>query len=128
CWFSRRQWRRQMADTVAEPGPGMGNWMKVAPEVDAALAGNQPVVGFETTVLSFGLPYPANLEVGTVCEQLARDSEVVPATLGLVDGFVHVGISPEQLRSFCEVGTAVSKVNLQNLAAAVMRREMGAFT
>lgn len=103
-------------------------WIKLAPEVDAAVATGSPVVAFETTVLSFGLPYPANLKVGRVCERLVRESGAVPATLGLVEGMVHVGISPEQMEEFCAVGAAVTKVNLQNFAAAVMRGELGAFT
>lgn len=107
---------------------GMDQWLKVSPEVDAALATNDPVVGLETTVLSFGLPHPANLEVGRVCEQLMRDASVVPATMGLVDGRVHVGLTPRQLEDFCVAGADIVKVNLQNMAAAVMRRQMGAFT
>jgi pseudouridine-5'-phosphate glycosidase len=103
-------------------------WFQVNPPVQRALDSDQAIVAFETTVLSFGLPHPANLQVGQQCESLVRQSGGVPATLGVVDGSVQVGISDEQMRRFCAAGERVTKVNLQNFAAAMVRRELGAFT
>lgn len=104
------------------------HWLQIAPEVADALATNQPVVAFETTVLSFGLPYPANLHVGRQCQEVVRKSGCVPATLGLLDGQVYAGLSDEQVAHFCAEGAAITKVNLQNFAAARVRKEAGAFT
>lgn len=103
-------------------------WLSIAPEVESALTGKQPAVGFETTVLSFGLPYPSNLQVGRQCEKLAREAGCVPATLGMLDGKVHVGITDEQMQIFCKLGSDATKVNLQNMAVAVQRKQAGAFT
>lgn len=108
--------------------PTRENWLTVAPEVQSALNAGEPVVAFETTVLSFGLPYPLNMEVGTQCERLARENGCMPATLGMLEGVVHVGISPEQMATFCAPDAAVTKINLQNMAAAATRRQVGAFT
>jgi pseudouridine-5'-phosphate glycosidase len=113
---------------IDDAGSSLSSWLKVAPEVQQAMATRQPVLAFETTVLSFGLPYPANMRVGRQCQEIARQAGCVPATLGLMDGMVHVGISDEQMAEFCAEGARVTKVNLQNMAAAAVRKEAGAFT
>ncbi len=114
--------------TMPTPESTANKWLTIAPHVQSALDAGTPVVAFETTVLSFGLPYPQNMEVGKQCERMAYENSCTPATLGLLDGKVQVGISPEQMAVFCEPGAKVTKVNLQNMAAAATRREAGAFT
>lgn len=103
-------------------------WLQIAPRVADALATKRPVVAFETTVLSFGLPYPANLHVGRQCQEIVSKCCCEPATLGLLDGQVYVGLSDDQVAHFCAEGAEITKVNLQNFAAAQVRKEAGAFT
>ncbi len=99
-----------------------------SPEVNSALATHDPIVAFETTVLSFGLPWPSNYQLGQRCEEIARQLGCTPATLGMIGGKVHLGLTPEQLESFCRPGADVTKVNLQNMSAALLSHKHGAFT
>lgn len=102
--------------------------VQLTPAVARALAKGQPVVAFETTVLSFGLPHPHNLTVAHRCEQIVRGLGCEPATLGMLGGVVFAGLEPSQVEEFCRPGAPITKVNLQNLAAAKVRGESGAFT
>lgn len=89
---------------------------------------NAPIVAFETTILSFGLPSPLNSQAAARCEQIARDNGAVPATLAMLEGELRVGLTPEELTLFCSSDAGIQKVNLQNFAAVLHRRQPGALT
>jgi len=101
----------------------------ISDDVSEALTREWPVVAFETTILSFGLPWPRNFEVGTDCEKIARAAHCLPATLAILDGKIRVGLSEDEIRLFCTPDqNCITKVNLQNVAYAVQRRIAGALT
>jgi pseudouridine-5'-phosphate glycosidase len=88
----------------------------VAPEVAAAVAAGEPVVALETTVVTHGLPHPDGLAVAAAMEAEVRAAGARPATIGILDGAVHVGLSAEQLARLADDRTT-AKVNPGNLAA-----------
>ncbi|MGB9692862.1 MAG: pseudouridine-5'-phosphate glycosidase [Candidatus Sumerlaeaceae bacterium] len=102
--------------------------LAIAPEVNHALTHNVPVVAFETTILSFGLPEPINREVGQLCENVAREAGCVPATVAILDGRVKIGLTSDELLFFCTRAPHIVKVNLQNFAAVLARKQPGALT
>ena len=69
----------------------------VAPEVTDAIAAGRPVLACESTILTHGLPRPRNLEVARDAERRARAADVVPATIGVLDGVVRIGLSGTEL-------------------------------
>jgi pseudouridine-5'-phosphate glycosidase len=90
----------------------------VSPEVRAALEQDRPVVALESTVISHGLPYPHNLEVAGAMEEIIRAEGAVPATIAVLDGQVHVGLTPQQLQRLA-VGHDVRKVSRRDLPLVV---------
>jgi len=72
-------------------------YLVVQPEVAAALAAGQPVVALESTLLSHGLPWPDNIEVALDAERAVHSSGAVPATIAVLSGRLHIGLSREQL-------------------------------
>ena len=102
--------------------------LTVSPEVASALATGKAVVGLETTILSFGLPHPLNVQVGTACEARIREQNVIPATLAVLAGSIRVGISPPDIENLCRPDIAVKKTNLQNLAGVICQQAPGALT
>lgn len=108
--------------------PEQADLVLVAPEVANALARNEPVVGFETTILSFGLPQPLNAEVGEACEAAARAEGAVPATLALLGGRIRAGLDAQEVAFFASRDASIRKVNLQNFAAVLHARAPGALT
>lgn len=99
-----------------------------APEVAAALEHGAPVVAFETTILSFGLPQPVNAQVAAECEEVARAHGVVPATAAILGGRVRLGLSADEIAWFCTRDPSIRKVNLQNFAAVLASGGAGALT
>lgn len=68
-----------------------------SPEVAAALAVGKPIVALESTIISHGLPRPQNLEVAREVEEIVRNHGAVPATIAVIDGEVHIGLTDQQL-------------------------------
>jgi pseudouridine-5'-phosphate glycosidase len=68
-----------------------------SPEVAAALASNSPIVALESTIISHGLPRPSNLNVAREVEAIVREHGATPATIAILDGVVHIGLTDEQL-------------------------------
>ena len=102
--------------------------LTVHPDVAEALSKGRAVVGLETTILAFGLPKPANSEVGKACESTAREFGALPATTAILEGSVHVGLDAAQLELFCSQDPGIRKVNLQNFAAVLAQGIPGALT
>ena len=67
--------------------------MKFAPEVEKALNNKKPIVALESTIISHGLPRPTNLEVAREVEEIVRANGATPATIALLDGIAHIGLS-----------------------------------
>lgn len=68
-----------------------------SPEVAEALATGKPIVALESTIISHGLPRPSNLTVAREVEEIVRSRGAVPATIAVLDGIVHIGLTDEQL-------------------------------
>ncbi len=68
-----------------------------SPEVADALATGKPIVALESTIISHGLPRPSNLTVAREVEEIVRSRGAVPATIALLDGIVHIGLTDDQL-------------------------------
>jgi pseudouridylate synthase len=93
--------------------------IRVADHVAAALADRRPVVALESTVLTHGLPRPANLDLALRLEAVVREAGAVPATIGMLDGHIVVGLDGAQLDRLAHA--AVDKATSWNLAAIVAR-------
>ncbi|MCX7019433.1 MAG: pseudouridine-5'-phosphate glycosidase [Candidatus Sumerlaeota bacterium] len=103
-------------------------YLKLHPDVAEAVERRAPIVAFETTILSFGLPRPLNEQVAAECERIARDEGAVPATIALLDGAIHAGLEPHEIGFFCSRDPSIRKVNLQNFAAVLAEGAPGALT
>jgi pseudouridine-5'-phosphate glycosidase len=100
--------------------PALAERLVLAPEVEAAVRDNQPVVALESTLITHGLPHPANLEVARRSEAAVREAGAVPATIAIHDGRLLVGLTDADLD---ELATAppgsVRKAARPSLAAAL---------
>lgn len=99
------------------------------PEVEAALAAQRPLVALESTVITHGLPYPQNLESARMMERAVREGGAVPATIAVLGGRIHVGLTSEQLSYLAgRTGADVRKCSRRDLPLALARGEDGATT
>ncbi len=99
----------------------------LAPEVQAAFANGQPVVALESTVISHGLPYPHNREIALQLEATVRAAGAVPATIAVIQGAVHVGLTNEQIEHFA-TAKDVLKLSRRDIGYAVAAGRDGATT
>jgi pseudouridine-5'-phosphate glycosidase len=99
----------------------------IAPFVEAALEGRRPVVALETTVVTHGLPDPDGLELAAELEAEIIRRGAVPATIGVLDGRVIVGMSRDELARLAHAGD-VAKLNPGNLGAVVASGAPGSTT
>lgn len=70
---------------------------RTSPEVAEALKSGKPIVALESTIISHGLPRPSNLTVAREVEEIVRSRGAVPATIAVLDGIVHIGLTDDQL-------------------------------
>ncbi len=105
----------------------MERLLQIAPFVEAALRDHRPVVALETTVVTHGLPDPQGLELAAELEAEVVRGGAVPATIGVLDGRVIVGMSRDEVARLAHE-TGVTKVNLSNLGAVVASGSPGSTT
>jgi pseudouridine-5'-phosphate glycosidase len=99
--------------------------IELAPEVEQALRSGEPVVALETTLVAHGFPPGEGLEVGFESERRVRAAGAVPATIGVRDGRVRVGLSVDELARF---DADARKAGPRDLAACVTKGWVGATT
>ncbi|HLU44574.1 MAG TPA: pseudouridine-5'-phosphate glycosidase [Natronosporangium sp.] len=97
------------------------------PEVADALQNAAPVVALESTIIAHGLPRPDNLEVARQIEQAVREQGAVPATIGMLDGELVVGLDDAELTRLA-TADHVAKLSVRDLAPAAAARRDGATT
>jgi pseudouridine-5'-phosphate glycosidase len=97
-------------------------------EVRTALDEGRGVVALETTIVVHGLPAPTNIEVAQECESVVRESGSVPATIGVLDGVVVVGLSAHQLERLASPSLEAVKLSTRDVGIAVGLRRDGATT
>ena len=97
-------------------------------EVAETLRKGRNVVALETTIVVQGLPAPVNLEVAQECEAAVREGGSVPATIGVLDGRVIVGLSAKELRALADPVRHSSKLSARDLSVAVASHGDGATT
>jgi pseudouridine-5'-phosphate glycosidase len=94
-------------------------------EVQEALAAARPVVALETTLVAHGFPPGEGLEVGRESEEAVRAGGAVPATIGVLDGRLRIGLSPDELARF---DVSARKAGPAELAACLASGAVGATT
>ncbi|PMP83671.1 MAG: pseudouridine-5-phosphate glycosidase, partial [Caldisericum exile] len=66
--------------------------MRISNKVLNALKNGDPIVALETTIITHGMPYPQNIETAFEVENVVIKNGAVPATIGILDGVVIVGL------------------------------------
>ena len=101
--------------------------MKFSPEVEKALKSGAPIVALESTIISHGLPRPTNLEVAQDVESIVRENGATPATIALIDGIAHIGLTQEQLIAIANRDDVI-KASTRDLAIAEAKKLSAATT
>ena len=103
----------------------MSDLLRMSAEVAEALAHGRPVVALETSIVGQGLPAPHNLRAAHDCEAVIRKEGAVPATIGVLDGQIVVGLTEAEVE---RIATGAIKVSSRDLGPALVRNTVGATT
>jgi pseudouridine-5'-phosphate glycosidase len=98
-----------------------------SPEVRKALDSGRPIVALESTIISHGLPRPTNLEVARDVEAIVRSAGATPATIAMIDGDVHIGLTNEYLERIAQ-GSDIHKATTRDLAIFAAQKKSAATT
>ena len=96
-------------------------------EVSGAVHFDLPIVALESTVIAHGLPYPQNIETAYKMERIVREIGAVPATIGVFDGEIHVGLSEDQIERLA-TDREMRKLSGRDLPIVIGRQLSGATT
>ncbi|MDA5555684.1 pseudouridine-5'-phosphate glycosidase [Shimia sp. MMG029] len=99
----------------------------LSPEVSEAKKNGTPIVALESTIITHGMPYPQNLEVARQVENDIREKGAVPATMAVIDGTLHAGLTDEQLEALAQAKD-VAKVSRADMAVIMAQGRTGATT
>ncbi|AKF92768.1 pseudouridine-5'-phosphate glycosidase [Brevibacillus laterosporus] len=105
----------------------MKNYLTFTEEVAHALENKLPIVALETTIISHGMPYPQNIEMAKKVEQIIRDNGAVPATIGIMDGKIKIGLTDQELEEFA-TNKSVEKVSRRDFPYILASGKIGATT
>ena len=98
-----------------------------SPEVAAALDAGRAVVALESTIITHGMPWPRNLEPAQAVEQAVRDAGATPATIAVLDGQLHIGLTGAELERLAQA-KGVAKLSRADLAVCLAQGGTGATT
>lgn len=101
--------------------------MRYSDEVKKAKAEGRPIVSLESTIISHGMPYPKNKETALALEAIIREEGAVPATIGIIDGEIVIGMDEEEIEAF-STRKGIRKVSKRDLPIVMARKEWGATT
>ncbi|MBH1974241.1 MAG: pseudouridine-5'-phosphate glycosidase [Rhodobacteraceae bacterium] len=98
-----------------------------SPEVAAARAAGAAIVALESTIITHGMPYPQNVEAARAVEAEVRAHGAVPATIAVMGGRIHIGLTDAVLESLGQA-REVMKLSRADLAACLAMGKTGATT
>lgn len=105
----------------------MKSYLTYTDEVRQALENNKPVVALETTIISHGMPYPHNVEMAKQVENIIREQGAVPATIGIMNGKIKIGLNEQELEEFA-TNPSVAKVSRRDFPYILASGKIGATT
>jgi len=100
---------------------------RYTPDVLISKQQKVPLVALESTVLTHGLPYPQNLQLARDMEAQVRAHGATPATIAVLEGVIHVGLSDEQLESLVRA-EGLRKISGRDFGPAIAKKESGGTT
>jgi len=101
--------------------------LTLSPDVARAIAARTPIVALESTIITHGMPYPQNVDTARRVEQDVRNAGATPATIAIMAGRIHIGLTDAELTTLGQAQT-VMKLSRADLAVCLAMGKTGATT
>jgi len=92
--------------------------LEISQTVKEALRQKTPILALESTIITHGLPYPQNYETALELEEIARSHSVTPATIAILEGKAHIGLTKNELKELSLDGEKKHKFSAYDLPIA----------
>ena len=76
--------------------------VELSKEIKKHKNNNLPILALESTIIAHGMPYPENYLFAKNIELNCRKKGVAPATIAVLDGRVHIGLTNKELKRVCQ--------------------------
>ena len=73
------------------------DYLDINKEVLDGLRYYKPIVALKSTMFSYGMPYPENVETALSLEKVVRDNGAIPATMGIIEGRIKIGLTRKEM-------------------------------
>ncbi|KAK3776734.1 hypothetical protein RRG08_047649 [Elysia crispata] len=100
----------------------------VSEEVQDALSSKKAVVALESTIITHGMPYPHNFSTALCVERRVRENGAIPATVAVINGKIHVGLSDTDIIWLAEKNNKLIKISRRDLASVISQGGSGGTT
>ncbi|MFQ3549320.1 MAG: pseudouridine-5'-phosphate glycosidase [Armatimonadota bacterium] len=104
----------------------MDNILEISKNVQQAINRGEPIVALESSVIAHGLKSPQNYETALAMEEEIVKNGAIPATIGIIEGKIKVGLSKEEIEKLSD-GKAV-KVAARDIPYVVTKKIDGGTT
>ncbi|MET3698662.1 pseudouridine-5'-phosphate glycosidase [Bacillus oleivorans] len=105
----------------------MKNQLVFSEEVRQAMENGKPIIALESTIITHGMPYPQNIETALEVEEIIREEGAVPATIAIMDGKIHIGLSQAEIKQLAN-SEDVIKASRRDLPYIIAQKKTGATT
>lgn len=75
----------------------MEKFIEISENVKNAILKNNPVIALESTIITHGMPYPDNFNTTIELMNIAKNNNVVPAVIGILEGGVKIGLTEGEI-------------------------------
>lgn len=101
--------------------------LQVSEEIREAMIAKKPIVALESTIISHGMPYPENVEMALNVEQIIREEGSIPATIAIMDGYIKIGLTKEEIKRLATEKHVV-KTSIRDLPGVLAKKKTGGTT
>lgn len=112
---------------MAASRPAAVRDVQISAHVRRSLRTGAPVVALESALITHGLPAPQNLLVARQLEATVSAQGSTPATIGVLDGEITIGLTDVQLETLARLPSSW-KISVRDFAAASLRGASGGTT
>lgn len=102
--------------------------LKLSAQVRSALENGVPVVALESTIVAHGMPYPENVSFASRAEEIVLNKGAVPATIAIIEGSIHVGLTEAELNYITDSSNKIEKAAIRDVGHIVACGLSGATT
>ncbi|KAK6359828.1 hypothetical protein TWF696_000964 [Orbilia brochopaga] len=99
--------------------------IQVSRDIFIAMSRKMPIVGLETAIYTHGFPKPDNFDLALEMEEMVRANGAVPATIGILNGQIYVGMTKDQLKELTESAGSENTIKISQRDIAYSVGQLG---